>query len=99
MSENGTRMNAKRKGTRREHQTRALLEAAGYVCVRAAGSHGAFDLVGFSTTGVVLVQVKANGWPGRAEMETLRAFPAPLNARKEVHRWRDGQRAPDVRIV
>jgi hypothetical protein len=29
-------------------------------------------------------------------METLKEFPAPPNARKLVHRWRDRQRTPDV---
>jgi hypothetical protein len=32
-------------------------------------------------------------------MGSLRAFPAPANCRKLVHRWRDGKREPDVREV
>jgi hypothetical protein len=31
-------MNAKRKGNRQEHQSKAILEAAGYAVTRAAGS-------------------------------------------------------------
>lgn len=92
-------MSSKAKGTRREHRSRALLEAAGYTVVRAAGSHGAFDLVGFSRIDVVLVQVKSRDWPGSVETEALEAFPAPTNARKLIHRWRDRVRAPDVREV
>jgi hypothetical protein len=30
-------------------------------------------------------------------METIKAFAAPANARKLVHRWRDRQRIPDVK--
>jgi Holliday junction resolvase len=32
------------RGTRREHQVRALLEADGWVCLRAAGSLGPIDI-------------------------------------------------------
>lgn len=90
-------MNAKAKGTRNEHRSRLLLEAAGYAVTRAAASLGAWDLVGIGSTDVVLVQVKTRDWPGAVEMEALQVFPAPPNARKLVHRWRDHQRLPDVR--
>lgn len=74
-----------------------LLEAAGYAVTRAAASLGAWDLVAIGSTDVVLVQVKTRDYPSAAEMETLRNFAAPPNARKLVHRWRDHQRQPDVR--
>jgi Holliday junction resolvase len=90
-------MNAKAKGSRNERRSRDLLEAAGYAVTRAAGSMGAWDLVGVGSTDLVLCQVKTRDWPGTVEMETLREFPAPSNARKLVHRWRDRQRVPDVR--
>jgi hypothetical protein len=92
-------MKAKAKGRRQEYRTMRLLEAAGYRTTRAAASLGAFDIIGISATDVVLVQVKSNRWPCTAEMETLRLFPVPTNARKLVHRWRDRQRTPDVREV
>lgn len=92
-------MNAKRKGTRNEHRSISLLEAAGYQCTRAAGSLGAWDIIGIGSTDVILCQVKTRDWPGTVEMETLRDFPAPSNARKLVHRWRDRQRIPDVREI
>jgi len=92
-------MNAKAKGTRNEHRSMRLLEAAGYAVTRAAASLGAWDLIGIGSTDVVLCQVKTRDWPGSAEMETLRDFKAPPNARKLVHRWRDRQRVPDVREV
>jgi len=90
-------INGKRKGTRNEHRSARLLERAGYAVTRAAGSLGAWDLIGVSSTDVVLCQVKTRDWPGAAEMETLTDFPAPANCRKLVHRWRDRERLPDVR--
>ena len=90
-------MNAKRKGTRNEHRSMALLEAAGYATTRAAASLGAWDIIGVGSTDVVLVQVKSNAWPGSVEMEALHGFKTPPNCRKLVHRWRDRQRQPDVR--
>ena len=90
-------MNAKRKGTRNEHRSMRLLEAAGYSVTRAAASLGAWDLIGIGSTDVVLVQVKSNDWPRSAEMEALEGFKVPINCRRLVHRWRDRQRMPDVR--
>ena len=90
-------MNTKRKGTRNEHRSMELFEAAGYRCTRAAASLGEWDFVGIGSVDIVLCQVKTRDWPSSAEMETLRSFPAPPNARKLVHRWRHRQRKPDVR--
>lgn len=92
-------MNAKRKGTRNEHRSMRLLEAAGYAVTRAAASLGVWDIIAIGPVDVVLVQVKTNAWPGSVEMEALELFKAPPNARKLVHRWRDRQRLPDVREV
>jgi hypothetical protein len=93
-------VNAKRKGTRNEHRSMALLEAAGYACTRAAASLGVFDIVGIGPTDVVLVQCKTRDYPGAVEMEAIRNFPAPANCRKLIHRWRDRQQFisgfPDV---
>jgi hypothetical protein len=77
----------------------ALLEAAGYRCTRAAASLGTWDVIGIGSADIVLVQVKTRDWPSAAEMELLSEFPAPPNARKLIHRWRDGQRLPDVREI
>jgi hypothetical protein len=90
-------MNAKRKGTRNEHRSARLLEAAGYAVTRAAASLGAWDLVAIGSTDIVLVQVKTRDWPGTVESETLELSPVPPGARKLIHRWRDHQRLPDVK--
>jgi hypothetical protein len=92
-------MNAKRKGTRNEHRSIAILEIAGYRCCRSAASLGDWDIIANGSTDIALVQVKTRDWPGTAEMETLKLFPGPANCRKLVHRWRDRQRTPDVREV
>lgn len=77
----------------------AIFEAAGYVCTRAAGSMGIWDFVGISETDIVLVQVKTRDWPGTVEMEQLRGFKAPPNARKIVHRWKHRARLPDEKTL
>ena len=92
-------MNAKAKGSRNEHRTMKLLEAAGYSCTRAAASLGVWDVVGVGSTDVVLVQVKTRDWPSSVEMETLKNFTAAPGCRKLIHRWRDRQRLPDVKEV
>jgi len=92
-------MNAKAKGTRAEHRSRALLEAVGYRVTRAAASLGEWDLIGIGPADAVLVQVKVGRWPGRAEMEALERFPAPVGFRKVAHRWRAYKRLPDVREI
>lgn len=93
------RPNAKRKGTRNEHRSIEILEAAGYRCTRSAASLGEWDIVGIGTTDTVLVQVKTGRWPGSEEMEALTLFPVPPNCRKLVHRWMPRKRLPDVREI
>ena len=61
---NQSNVNAKRKGTKNEHRSIRLLEAAGYACTRAAASLGAWDIIGVGSTDFALVQVKTRDWPG-----------------------------------
>jgi hypothetical protein len=97
--EEATVVNAKRKGTRNEHRSMQLLEAAGYLCTRAAASLGIFDVVGIGPSDVVLVQIKTRDWPGRVELEAIKNFPCPPLCKKLIHRWRDRQPMPDVKTV
>lgn len=90
-------INAKAKGSRNEWRSIALLTAAGYSCTRAAASLGVFDIIAIGNVDILLVQVKTRDWPGRAEIERIRQFPAPAICRKLIHRWRPRQAAPDVR--
>lgn len=92
-------MNKKAKGSRNEYRSIRLFEGEGYRCFRAAASLGAFDVIAIGPIDVILCQVKTRDWPGLAEMEAIKSFRAPVNCRKVVHRWRDGERSPDVREV
>ena len=92
-------MSPRGKGSRNEMRTMALLERAGYYCVRSHLSAGVFDVVGISATDVVLVQVKTTNWPYSAEMEALKAFVAPPNTKKLVHRYRARIDLPEVKEV
>lgn len=92
-------MNAKRKRTRNEHRSIELLESRGYGCTRAAATLGAWDIIAAGPADVVLVSVKTNACPRRAEIERLDAFTVPPTCRKLVHQWRDRQRRPDIRGV
>ena len=90
-------MSRKCKGTRNEHRSMRLLEAAGYCCTRAAASFGVWDIIGKCSTDSVLVQVKTRDWPSNVEMEKLCSFPCPANCKRLIHRWRDRRRLPDVK--
>lgn len=90
-------MNTSAKGRRNEYRSKRLLEAMGYVVVRAAASRGVFDLWGISRTEIILCQVKSGQWPNEVEIEDIRQFPVPANARKVVHRWLGRRRFPDIR--
>jgi len=94
-------MNAKRKGTRLEHKTIAMLKAAGYTCIRAAGSMGPFDLIAINSLGIRAVQVKSNAWPRPDERESLRdaARCMPPNAFVECWRWDDNARKPLIKTL
>jgi len=88
---------SKRKGTRNEHRSIALLEDSGYHCTRSAGSLAAWDIVAIGSTDTVLVQCKTNRLPSTVEMEAMKLFLVPENCRKLVHRWDDRKREPLVR--
>jgi hypothetical protein len=90
-------MTTKRKRTLNEYKSRQLLETAGYAVTRAAGSLGAWDLVGIGPTDMVLLQVKSNRQPAPAERKALKLFPCPVNCKRLVHVWHDRQRWPEVR--
>lgn len=92
-------MNCKAKGNRNEYKSMRLLEAAGYACTRAAASLGVWDIIAVGSQDVILLQVKSNEWPRALEMEAMKEFRCPPNAKKLIHRWRDRQPLPDVREI
>ena len=90
----------KEKGRKRELRARRMLEECGFEVVRAAGSHGLFDLVAISSKGIRLIQVKTNRKPPPAEMEALREFKAPgCCATKEVWVFHDGTKEPVIEEI
>ena len=92
-------MNTNAKGARLERRTRKILEERGYKVTRAGGSFGVWDLVAIGQFNVVLIQVKANRWPIRAELRIMEAFPAPALVSKEIWRWDDRVRQPRMRYL
>jgi hypothetical protein len=92
-------MNSKAKGSRNERRTLALLEAAGYRCMKSGASLGAWDVIGIGPKDFLVCQVKSNGWPRPAEMKTLKSFPVPGNCVKLVHRWDDRIKEPRIKVI
>ncbi len=92
-------MNTAKKGRRLEHRSRALLESLGYTVIRAAASKGDWDLVAYSATDWLLVQVKAGRPPGPGERQALADSPRPPACRRLLHVWKPRQRLPDVQEV
>lgn len=72
-----------------------MLRAAGYVCTKAAGSLGLFDVIAIGPTDIRLLQVKA-GTPrcSPAERKQLKLTPVPANCSIEVWRFIDRRREP-----
>ena len=86
----------KRKGSRRERQVIATLEAQGYKCRKSGGSLGVWDVIGFGPEDQVLCQVKSNRFPSPAEVEGLELFDCSDSCikmivicpdRKPMSRW------------
>lgn len=88
----------KRKGQRREWQTRKLMESLGYYVVKSAKSQGVWDLVGVRPTSpqTILTQVKSNRITGR-EWGTLVDFPTGPDTGKYAVIWLDGKGYPNIR--
>jgi len=78
-------------GYRAELRAKKILEGWGYTVVRSAKSGGPFDLVGFDSSKIILVQVKVcptgkvpsfNGLK-----KSLNKIPVPANAKVEIWAW------------
>jgi len=78
----------------------AVLEAAGYVCTKAGGSLGVFDVVAIGARDFRCVQVKAGGsYCSAVERERLQLLEVPANCSKEIWRFPDRCRAPLIERV
>jgi Holliday junction resolvase len=92
-------MNRKAKGSRNERKARDILKGIGYsLVVKSGASLGLFDLVALSVEYdyALLVQIKTNRGPSRAEMDLLKAFQVPKFCKKELWVFKDYQRKPEI---
>jgi Holliday junction resolvase len=81
-------VNAKAKGSRAERRAIRLLEAAGYVCTKAGGSLGLFDVIAIGPADVRLLQVKAGTkYLSAVEREQIAALTVPANVSRECWRF------------
>ena len=90
-------LHTKRKGTRAEHRAIRILEAGGYVCTKAGGSLGLFDVIAIDALSVRCVQVKSGrAYCSAIEREQLTLLAVPANVTKEIWRFPDYCRAPII---
>ena len=90
----------KRKGAVAERRCIRLLEACGYVCTRAGGSLGAFDVVAIGPKDVRAIQVKCGSARLSAlEREVIAQVVVPPNVSKEYWRFVDRCRTPIVEVL
>lgn len=66
------------KGARLERELKEKLERDGYYVIRAAGSHGLFDLIAWNFRSVMLVQCKTRK-PTKDELRQMYSIPSPNN--------------------
>lgn len=90
----------KRKGSRAELKTIRRLEADGYLCTKAGGSLGLFDIIAIGPTDIKAIQVKAGtARLSRAEREAMTALVVPEYVSVEYWQWRDYAREPVVDVI
>lgn len=72
-------------GAAAERTVKRDLEQCGFSCIRAAASHGIYDVIGVRGDSVVFVQVKRGKTkPSPSEYQNLIDMPVPENALKLV---------------
>jgi Holliday junction resolvase len=88
-------MNASAKGSRAERRARALLEAAGFLVCRAAGSKGPADLIAWDGTSIRFISVKSGTrYASATERQGLQRMRRPARSSVEIWRFPDRCRAP-----
>ena len=93
-------MKCKRKGSRAERRCMGILEAAGYVCTRAGGSLGVFDVIALGPHDVRCIQVKAGGkYLSGLEREVIQGLKVPGNVSRECWRFPDRAREPLIEVL
>ena len=92
---------SKRKGSRAELKAIRILEAAGYLCTKAGGSLGVFDIIALGPKDVRAVQVKCGKkpWLSPLEREAIYAVQVPGNVSLELWKFFDYARAPIIEVL
>lgn len=86
-----------RKLSRHIRRSIATLQASGYSAISA--KLGGFEIIGISSTDLVLVHV-AGTWPVRPwTVDALRQVPAPANCKRLVHYWPLRATMPQVIVL
>jgi len=91
---------SKRKGTRAELRCIRILEAAGYICTKAGGSLGMFDVVALGPVDVKAIQVKAGtARLSPLEREQICDLTLPPNVSCEYWKFADYCRQPLIEVL
>jgi Holliday junction resolvase len=93
-------MNCKAKGSRAERRAIRLLKAAGYLCTKAGGSLGLFDVIAIGPHDVRCLQVKSGGaYLSAVDREQIQQLTVPANVTREAWRFPDRCRAPLIERI
>jgi Holliday junction resolvase len=93
-------VNTKAKGSRAERRAVKILEAAGYLCTKAGGSLGVFDVIAIGSLDVRCLQVKSGGeYLSGVEREQIEELRLPRNCSREVWRFPDRCRDPLIERI
>ena len=79
-----------RKGYIKEIRAVHELKKRGYIAFRSAGSRSPFDVVGISSSEIILLQVKSGRKHLKDEIRKLREIKVPKCVRKQI--WLFGRR-------
>ena len=83
-----------RRGVETERKIMAILEEAGYVAVRTAGSHGPVDVIGIGPNSIRCIQAKRTKkgtFSYEQELDQLRQLPRNPHVSYELWVWRDNK--------
>ena len=91
---------SKAKGSRAELRCIRILETAGYICTKAGGSLGVFDVIALGPLDIRAVQVKSGGeYLSKVEREIICDLSLAENVSRECWRFPDYCRAPLIEVL
>lgn len=91
---------SKAKGSRAERKCIRILESAGYVCTKAGGSLGVFDVIALGPADVRAIQVKSGGARlSGLEREAIQSMTLAGFISREYWRFPDYARKPLIEIL